>query len=376
MAQSSTHYDASQASVLAASLPFDWELVPAGERVLVAVSGGADSLALLLMLHRERDVVVGHVNHGLRAEESDADARFVQDRCAALGVPCVVQRVDVPQRDGTFSEAAARTVRYAALLQIAREHGCSHLATGHTASDNLETIVLNFLRGATVEGFGGIKPHTSLAEIALVRPLWQATREQVQELLHNAGWTWRDDSSNASTHYARNRVRHELLPFLAEHAGGKSLNALARQTARAAQLWRDDIAWMNEAAREQMKAITVQEQPHLVALNGLAFCALPIALQRRVLREAARRVKGDLQDIGSEHIEVARRHIAANGRRAVWQWRRGLNVEWTGAMSGNRIRLWVVGEAVKNTPLTAQNGHDLTSPARLLTDTPLDNRQA
>ena len=133
---------------------------------------------------------------------------------------------------------------------------------------------------------------------------------------------------------------------------------------------------MNESARAHLTAITVQEQPHFVALNGVAFRDLPVALQRRVLREAARRVQGDLQDIGSEQIEVARRHIAANGRRAVWQWRRGLNVEWTGAMSGNRIRLWLVGEAVKNTLLTAQNRHDLTSPARLLTDPPLDTRQA
>lgn len=376
MTQSSTHYDAARKKSLAATLPFDRELVPAGERVLVAVSGGADSLALLHLLHPERDVVVGHVNHGLRAEESEADARFVEERCSELGVPCVVQRVHVPQRAGTFSEAAARTVRYAALLEMAHEHSCSHVATGHTASDNLETILLNFLRGATVEGLGGIKPRARLAKIALVRPLWQATREQVQELLQSVGWTWRDDSSNASTHYARNRVRHELLPTLAQHSGGKTAHDLARQTARAAQLWRDDIAWMNEAAQQQMKAITVQETPHLMALDGLAFRALPVALQRRVLREAARRVQGDLQDIGSEHIEVARRHIEANGRRAVWQWRKGLHVEWTGAMSGNRVRLWVVGEAVKNTATTAQTGHDLTSPSRLLTDTPLDNRQA
>jgi tRNA(Ile)-lysidine synthase len=375
MTQSSTHYDASHLKALV-KLPFDWELVPKSERVLVAVSGGADSLALLQMLHPERDIVVGHINHGLRGEESEADAGFVAQRCAELGVPCVMQRVDVPQRDGTFSEAAARTVRYAALLQMAREHGCLHLATGHTASDNLETILLNFLRGATVEGLGGIKPRASLAEISLVRPLWQATREQVEVALQSAGCTWRDDSSNTSTRYARNRVRHELLPLLAQHSGGKSAHDLARQAARSSQLWRDDIAWMNATACERLTAITVQEQPHLVALDGVAFRTLPVALQRRVLREAARRVLGNLQDIGSEHIEVARRHIAANGRRAVWQWRKGLNVEWTGAMSGNRIRLWLVGEAVKNTPSTPENRHDLTSPARPLNNTPPNNRRA
>jgi hypothetical protein len=168
------------------------------------------------------------------------------------------------------------------------------------------------------------------------------------------------------------RVRHELLPMLAQHSGGKSINALAQQAARSAQLWRDDIAWMNATAREHLTAITVQEQPHLVALDGVAFRALPMALQRRILREAARRVLGNLQNISSEHVEVARRHIAANRRRAVWQWSKGLNVEWTGAMSGNRIRLWLVGEAVKNTSTASKMGRDITSPARLLTDTLTD----
>jgi tRNA(Ile)-lysidine synthase len=369
MTQSSTHYDASHPGALASRLPFDWELVPESERILVAVSGGADSLALLQMLHGKRDIAVGHVNHGLRGDESEADANFVAQRCAELGVPYAVQRVHVTQRGGTFSEAAARTVRYAALLQMAREHDCSLLATGHTASDNLETILLNFLRGATVEGLGGIKTRTRLGDITLVRPLWQATREQVQDALQSAGWTWRDDSSNASTQYARNRVRHELLPVLAQHSGGKSLEALARQTARASQLWRDDIAWMNAAACEHLGAITVQVRPHLLALDGAAFRALPLSLQRRVLREAARRVQGNVQDIGSEHIETARRHIASNGRRAVWQWRKGLNVEWTGAMSGNRIRLWLVGETVKNSTTASQKP---TSSTYLLTDSLTD----
>jgi tRNA(Ile)-lysidine synthase len=293
-----------------------------------------------------------------------------------LGVPCVVQRVDVPQRDGTFSDAAARTVRYAALLQMAREHGCSHLATGHTASDNLETIVLNFLRGATVEGFGGIKPHTSLAEDCACA---SAVASDTRASSRASPQRWLDVARTIRP--MRVLTMREIACATNCCRSGRArwwqeLNALAQQAARSAQLWRDDIAWMNATAREQMKAITVQEQPHLVTLDGVAFRDLPVALQRRVLREAARRVQGNVQDIGSKHIEVARRHIEANGRRAVWQWRKGLSVEWTGAMSGNRIRLWVVGEAVKNTSTTAQNGHDLTSPELLLSDTSRDTRQA
>jgi hypothetical protein len=167
--------------------------------------------------------VVGHVNHGLRGEESEADARFVEERCGELSVPCVVRCVDVPQRDSTFSEAAARTVRYAALLQMAREHGCSHLATGHTASDNLETILLNFLRGATVEGLGGIKPQTDWRRLRLGA---RCGRQLASSARHPCA---RRAGLGATIHPMRVLIMHETRAAtnccrsLAEHAGGKSL---------------------------------------------------------------------------------------------------------------------------------------------------------
>lgn len=394
----------------AENLALDQTLLPPGERVLVAVSGGGDSMALLLALLAARrkcglSLVAAHINHELRGRESDEDERFVVTHCQRLGVPIVVARAPLKQRnepqaepethqqadDSTRakrppSEAAARVARYAALLRLARDNDCRFIATGHTASDTLETFFINLLRGAAVEGLGGIKPQRVLAEgVMVVRPLWQATRDEARRACREAGWRWREDSSNQSAHHLRNRVRRELLPLLGELTGelsaasraapdARSANVdangssaattasatnesnagvgrLTHQVARAAALWRDDIEWMDDAAQRHLAAMTLPntrggcDARAVLALDGGAFVALPVALQRRVLRAAVRQVKGDLLDIGAEPVERARRHIAANGRRAVWPWRGGLRVEWTGAMAGNRIRLWLVEDA-------------------------------
>jgi tRNA(Ile)-lysidine synthase len=179
----------------------------------------------------------------------------------------------------------------------------------------------------------------------LVRPLWNATRDEARAACHRAGWTWREDSTNDSPSFVRNRVRHEVLPLMgAIISEDKGLDRLTRQAARSAAVLRDDIDWLDEMTRMHLAALTLRQEPKLLALDGIGFCTLHTAAQRRVLRAATRRIQGHVQDIGMEHIERARRHIIAGGRRAVWQWRGGLHVEWTGAMAGNRIRLWLVGD--------------------------------
>ncbi len=175
-------------------------------------------------------MVVAHINHELRGRESDEDERFLVAHCERVGVPIVIAHAPLQQRTNQrtassratkpFSEAAARVARYAALLRLARDNDCRFIATGHTASDTLETFFINLLRGAAVEGLGGIKPQRALADgIMVVRPLWRVTRDEARRACCEAGWTWREDSSNQSAHHLRNRVRRELLPLLGELAG-------------------------------------------------------------------------------------------------------------------------------------------------------------
>jgi tRNA(Ile)-lysidine synthase len=331
------------------------ELIPSG-RVLAAVSGGADSLALLQVLRCSgRQVLVGHVNHQMRDAESDADEEFVRALCDELKIPFEARCVQV--LGDSNIEAQARALRYAALHEIAARHGCRFVATGHTAGDVLETVLLHWLRGATVTGMRGIEPSRGAQVLAgspqvLVRPLLDVSRRECEAICREAGWAWREDGSNASSQYLRNRVRHELVPLLAElvSPNGDAVAArerLARQTGRAARLHSDDLALLDLLARDALEKIVVRRQNGLLVLDGDAFGALDVALQRRVLRLGAREVAGE-GEVSSLKIEEARAWIVANRRRRVWQWSGALRVEWCGAGSGNRVRFCGV-EAADNT---------------------------
>jgi tRNA(Ile)-lysidine synthase len=328
---------------LAENIPlFDNSLLPQSARVLAACSGGADSMAMLqLLIQKGFDVVAAHVNHGLRGTESDGDEDLVRAVCAQHNVPFASRRVKIAGDAANFSESAARETRYAALREMAREYSREAIATGHTATDNLETVLLNVMRGAAVDGLCGIAPQRRDGELLIARPLHRATRDETRAFCSQANIPFRDDSSNVSTRFRRNRVRAELLPLMAQ-LSGKSESALAKHAARGAALLRDDIAFLNALAERELETISLRREEKLLVLCGEKFCALDIALQRRVLREGVREVCGDLREISSERIEETRRHIVSRERRAVWCWRRDINVEWTGAYSGNRIRIWRV----------------------------------
>lgn len=317
--------------------------------MLAAVSGGADSLALLrILLAAEKEVAVAHVNHQMRGVESDADEAHVRDLCARLGIAFDSRRVQVLGESNI--EAQARELRYAALEEMALAHNCRFIATGHTASDNLETILLHWLRGATVSGMRGIQSSRLLragSQVLVARPLLDVTRSECESICIEAGWNWREDSSNMSPKYLRNRVRGELVPLLenliaAPHLAQRPRERMARQSTRAAGLWAEDLKLLDNLARAELQSIVIRRAAGLIVLDGDKLRALPISLQRRVLRLGAQQVEGEdgvAGQISSRHIEEARAWIAGGGRRCVWQWKKNLRVEWCGAGSGNRIRL-------------------------------------
>jgi tRNA(Ile)-lysidine synthase len=189
-------------------------MLAAGQRGLVAVSGGADSLALLLALHDlGASLAVAHLDHGLR-EASAADAAFVRTTAAQLGLECVVERRDVTayRRERKLSlEAAAREVRYTFLRETAAKLGAGAIFLGHTADDQVETLLLRLIRGAGAAGLRGMQASEGL----LCRPLLAVWREDVEAYLRQKGVEWREDASNLDPRFLRNRVRHELLPLLA-----------------------------------------------------------------------------------------------------------------------------------------------------------------
>ena len=194
-------------------------LLPTGSRVAVALSGGADSVALLYALRDIADAggfrVVGaaHLNHQLRGADADADAQFCRDLCARLELPIDIERVDVAAlaRDaGTSVEHAAHVARHAFFDRAAARLGATAIAVAHTKDDQAETFLLRLLRGAGPRGLGGIHPRAG----SVVRPFIETSRADVRDFLRAANITFREDASNADLAIPRNRIRHELLPLL------------------------------------------------------------------------------------------------------------------------------------------------------------------
>lgn len=180
---------------------------------VAAVSGGADSVALLRSLHevRPEGITIAHLNHQLRGEESDADEAFVRDLADCLRIPCRTARVDVAARAaGANLEATARESRYEFLAGVAREVGAGWIATGHTADDQAETVLHRLIRGSGLQGLRGIARQQGI----VVRPLLGVTRTDVLAYLASLDQPLRQDASNADPRFTRNRIRSELIPLL------------------------------------------------------------------------------------------------------------------------------------------------------------------
>lgn len=254
----------------------DWDsrLIPAGEKVLVALSGGADSMCLLDLLRRAGyPVLAAHFNHGLRGEEAMRDEKHVSDYCRANGIELVAGRGDVcayAAEHGMSIEEAARELRYSFLEETAESAGCVWIATAHNASDNAETLLLNLARGSGARGLGGIPPLRG----KLVRPLLGVTREEIFAYLTERGIPWVEDSSNASDEYSRNRIRHQVLPVL-EELNPEFLAAAGRT----AQLLREDEDCLSSLADDFFHE---HDDGESIPLDALA--ALHPAIASRVVR--------------------------------------------------------------------------------------------
>jgi len=249
---------------------------------LVAVSGGADSVALLRAMCETRvtgkgELVAAHLNHGLRAAESDADEQFVREICSEMQVRCCTERVDVAalaatQGDGI--EAAARTARYQFLRRTAGRCGARYVATAHTADDEVETVLHRILRGTALAGLAGIPRRRLLGrDVMLVRPLLAVRRREVLAYLAAIGQAYREDASNAEPIFTRNRLRLELLPLLRAQYNPDVDQALLRLADHAGEL-QQIIERQTEALSQTAEVTAVAERRAALALFDTADAAV------------------------------------------------------------------------------------------------------
>ena len=289
---------------MADSLDLNRALLRPGMRLAVAVSGGADSVALLRTLVKAAPEIgfvlsVAHVHHGIRTADADADAEFVADLAAKFGLAFHRENVDAPeaaQKNHETLEEAARNLRYAWFGKLLASDVADGVATAHTLDDQAETVLYKFLRGAWTEGLSGIHPVLAHPRGAILRPFLGVRRASIEAWLTIIGQPWREDATNADTSHTRNRLRHELLPALAAYNP-----RIYEQLANFAILARDEDAfWQAELARILPplllpgrpvrgggRAASTDPNEASVALE-IERLPASAAVRRRILRAAAR----------------------------------------------------------------------------------------
>jgi tRNA(Ile)-lysidine synthase len=278
-------------------------LVGAGDRVLVALSGGPDSVALLWLLREALPALgaelagVAHLNHRLRGLESSADEAFCRTLAGQLGLPLDIERCDVATLAAARRqslEAVAHDVRYEFLERARERLGATLIATGHTGNDQAETLLWHLARGAGVRGLAGIRYRRG----RFIRPLLDLARRDIEAFLDARGLAFRLDTSNADPRFTRNRIRHVVLPALASAVSPRATEALAR----AARLAADEDDFLEQAVTQAARSIVLEgEDTSRVDLDGLA--ALPAALRRRIVWRALERAS-DGRPVGAVHVDV------------------------------------------------------------------------
>ena len=273
------------------------EMFRPGDRVGVAVSGGPDSVFLLHVLRElapswNLHLHIVHIEHGIRGEASLADAEFVRKLGEEFGFPFHEHHADVPSLNGNL-EQAARQVRSDFYRELLSSGCLDRIATGHTRSDQAETVLYRAIRGSGLAGLAGILPVT---DDGLVRPLLDVTSSEIREWLAQRSIAWRDDETNQDPSYARNRLRHEVLPRLAETFNPRLEDALANL----ATLAQDEEGYW-ESELDRLLPAPAAQDPLILPIATLT--SAPSAVARRLVRRLIQTVKGDLRQVEFAHIE-------------------------------------------------------------------------
>lgn len=284
-------------------------LIAPMSRVVVGVSGGADSVALLSILRelgdeprRKYRLVVAHLNHRIR-DESDADEAWVQKLADGWGISCVTERVDVPdhsRKHGISIEQAAREARYDFLSRTARQVGAGYVALGHHADDNVETVLYRIARGTHIRGLCGIPPIRQMGrtDLLLVRPLLHCRRSEIESYCRHRKLDWLTDATNADTVYRRNFIRHELLPLLRKGINPRADEAILRLSVAA----NDVEEFIESQCAEAVRSAILSEENGLIVLDAARLSRSHRVVQAGSIREILERLDVPMRKVGADRI--------------------------------------------------------------------------
>ena len=325
-----------------------YDMLAPGARVIVAVSGGPDSVCLLHVLRELKIRVVGiaHVNHKLRGESSEEDQRFVAGLARDVDLEFYST---VAACEGGNLEQTARRARREFFHDLIRKGRADRIALGHTRDDQAETVLFRMLRGSGLAGLAGILPVTAEG---LIRPLLGVTRGEVETFLCERGIPWREDASNREPRFARNRIRHELLPRLKRDWNPRLAEALAHLADLA---YEEERWWAVEIAQLAQQMFT--RSPGAVEVSTHELAQLPRAVARRLIRHAIRQAKGNLHGVQFSHVESVLELPETGGKAELPGIHAIRSFDW--------IRLEVPGRPPRN-PLTPETTGEVTIPGRYL----------
>ena len=279
-----------------------YNLIEENDKILVAVSGGPDSLSLLNILHDlGYDLCVAHVNHGLR-ENAQIDDEFVEKFCKEKSIPCYIKKIKLKEEmeldvnlKGMSTEEAGRKIRYDFFKEILEEQKCTKIATAHNSNDNVETVIMNVFRGSGMSGLKGIEPIRG----NIIRPLIETTRREIEDYCTENELKPRHDESNDETVYTRNKVRLELIPYIEKNINSNVVNNITRMS----KIISEEERFILDMVEEAYNKIVLKEEKNIVICKLKLFNELDVVIRKRLILKMIIKVLGNAKDIEKVHVD-------------------------------------------------------------------------
>ncbi|MTI46497.1 MAG: tRNA lysidine(34) synthetase TilS [Firmicutes bacterium] len=277
-------------------------LIKKGENILLGLSGGPDSMALLYILKDIREIIpfnllAAHINHGIRGEDADNDENYVKDQCNKLNIPIYSQKINMnkyAKKNKLSSEEAGREIRYSFFRKTLDNIGGGKIAVAHNKNDQAETLLMRFLRGTGIDGLRGME----YASNDIIRPLLDISRTEIEKYCRENEINPRIDKTNLEAIYGRNKIRLELIPYIENNFNLGIIETLTR-TARVMQTESD---FLSEYTKEQFSEILIKENRNNIKLHNNKFIRLHKSIRSRVIRMGIERLKGNLKGVEEKHV--------------------------------------------------------------------------